>query len=335
MTTSTFSRLSNYLEANEWHVKDSYGDKLKFLEHKDEKRILEIYDDSIPGADRYFEDAITFLAEKESKPRESFLDLFCLKQGVMQIRVPNDSGEIDIETSLNLRNTAKKMITATSNSSIEKKLVHPGTKELATEKLRECKEIPTKEGSYIVTIIIPEETGILEITQQALKTTSQLASSESIPTTETHNELAEKGVSSNFLNSFEPLTSIAEKDGIEISFASGTEVFECKVNKEFCAYVKELSESFTSEDKEKIIEVIGTVKSLGWIEKNEIGNIKVNGSILGTKQKLDFIIQTNNIDFYSIARDADFPKKSKIKVKGTLIPGTKRISDITKLEVVQ
>ncbi len=333
MTASTFTRLSNYLEANDWHVKDSYADKLKFLVHKDEKRILEIYDDSIPGAERYFEEAITFLAERENKPKESFLELFCLKQGVMQIRVPNESGEIDLDTSLNIRNAAKKMITATSNSSLEKKLKHLRAKDLAIEKLKLCKEIPAKMGSYIVTILIPEETGILDITQQALKTTSQLVDSDSIPTVAEHNILAEKGVSSNFLDSFNPIAEIAEREGIEISFASGTEVFECQVNKEFCSYVKELLESITTDEKEKIVEVLGTVKSNGWNEKENIGTIKISGNYLNTKTKQDFILQTNNYDFYKIANEAGLLPKKKIKITGTLIPGTKRISDITELTI--
>ncbi|WP_397601335.1 hypothetical protein [Silvanigrella sp.] len=336
MTTSTFSRISGYLQNSNWEIFDNIDNKLFFFQNTDSKRILELYDDSIPGADRYFKDAITFLAEKDNKPKESFLDLFCLKQGVMQIRIPNKTGEIDIETSLNLRNTAKKIITATSHSRVEKKLVHPGTKDFATENLNECKEIPTKEGSYIVTILIPEETGILDLTQQALKTTSQLVNSESIPTSAEHTNLAEKGVSSNFLNSFEFLTNIADKEGVEISFASGTEVFECKVNKEFCSYVKELSSSFTSEEKEKIVEVEGTIKLLGWNEKDNAATIRISGSFIDTKSKLDFILQTNNYDFYLKARDAELPPKKKIRAKGTQIPGTRpsRIADISELEII-
>ncbi|MBX9838996.1 MAG: hypothetical protein K2X69_11885 [Silvanigrellaceae bacterium] len=333
MTTSTFTRLSNYLEANDWHVKDSYADKLKFLVHKDENRILEIYDDSIPGAERYFEEAITFLAEKENKPKESFIELFCLKQGVMQIRVPNKTGEIDLETSLNLRNTAKKMITATSNSSIEKKLKHSRSKDLAIEKLKECKEIPAKAGSYIVTILIPEETGILDITQQALKTTSQLVDSDSIPSVADHKNLAEKGISSNFLDSFNSISEIAEKEGVDISFASGTEVFECKVNKEFCSYVKELLESITTDEKEKVVELLGTVKNNGWNEKENMGTIKINGNYLNSKAKQDFILQTSNYEFFKIANEAGLLPKKRIKITGTLIPGTKRISEIIELKI--
>jgi hypothetical protein len=334
MNNKSFQKLLYFLLHNDWKVVNSALEgQVKHFKKEGCNRLVEVLAESLPGSTRSLESAVAILSETEGRDKEALSDLIFSKDPVLQIRVPEKTGEIPIDASIQLRQAAKQMIVAISHSIDSPQLEHPRLNaRQALKRFKNCREKPSKESSYIARFLLPEELELATMTKNAIERTSDLARKDTVPTSSQHNELARNGVSANFLDAFSLLKGRAQN--IEIAFSSNDSLLLTSINENFISFAKNLSSSLRAKDSEAEVEANGIITFLGWDDTDAVGSIKMRGNITSQKNNIDFIVQTDNTNYYEIARSAEYPTKKKIRLKGTYIPGTQpiRLANISLFE---
>lgn len=227
--------LKHYLLAHGWNKHQDQVPGVAEQYKKDNKLVNLVVEPTLPSYRSYLLDTVKSLAVFEKEPYETLLDLIG-KIDSYRFSITVDQGQIGyrirLPDSVALRNSISTLVLASAHSSVTPIIVHPrlGKKE-PLDFLGECYEDQTSKSSYVANFLIPRLDGphikgsaVVGMIRSALSGAKEVAGREILPASTEYGDLAQKGISSQFVEALASLKTVAAAQKIRFDLEGGPAV---------------------------------------------------------------------------------------------------------------
>lgn len=227
--------LKRYLLAHGWNKHQEQVPGVAEQYKKDNKLVNLVVEPNLQSYRSYLLDTVKSLAVFEEKPYETLIDIIGKIDSYrfsITVEQGNVGYRIRLPDSVALRNSISTMVLASAHSSVSPIIVHPrlGKKE-PLDFLDECYEDQTSKSSYVANFLIPRPdvahikgSAVVGMIRSALSVAKEVAGREILPASTEYSDLAQKGISSQFVEALASLKAVGATQKIRFDLEGGPAV---------------------------------------------------------------------------------------------------------------